>query len=313
VLRLTDRWVWDFWHVADGATHHLFFLQAERALGDPDLRHWHASIGHAVSTDLTDWTVVDDTLAPAPAPAWDDFTTWTGSVVRAGDAWHLFYTGTSHRERGLVQRVGHATSSDLTVWQRVDDGRAFELDERWYEQLDLDVWHDQAWRDPVLVHHDGRWHALVTARLLAGSPARRGTIGHATSTDLNTWTVHPPLTGPTPFGHLEIPDVRLVRGRWYLLFSSVLAGSGDDAPTAGTFAVASVGGPLGPWRWDQLHLVLGDGWYGCKLIDTGGPDPDRSLVALAWRERDADGGFGGWISDPLTVTATDDRVHVDLE
>lgn len=329
MLRLEDRWVWDFWHVADGATHHLFYLQADRALGDPDLRHWNASIGHAVSSDLTDWTVVDDALRPAPAPAWDDYTTWTGSVVRAGDRWHLFYTGTTRREDGLVQRVGHATSPDLVSWARVGDGLAVELDARWYELLDLTVWHDQAWRDPVVVHHDGAWHALVTARLRDGPPGQRGTIGHATSPDLDTWTVQPPRTGVTPFGHLEIPDVRRVRGRWYLFFSSLLAGGGEagsagvigsagaaggagdtggagDAPTVGTFAVPSADGPLGPWRWDALHLVLGGGWYGGKLIDAGG-----SLVALAWREREADGSFGGWISDPLPVSVADDRIGVE--
>ena len=50
-------------------------------------------------------------FAPAEAPAWDDYTTWTGSVVQGDDGlWHLFYTGTSRSEDGLKQRIGHATS-----------------------------------------------------------------------------------------------------------------------------------------------------------------------------------------------------------
>lgn len=318
MLRLADRWVWDFWHVADGEQHHLFFLQADRALGDPDRRHWHASIGHAVSADLTTWTVVADALVPASAPSWDDFTTWTGNVVRTADGWHLFYTGTSRREQGLVQRVGHAVSADLFTWTRAGDGLAFELDARWYERLDLACWHDQAWRDPVLLEHDGCWNALVTARLRRGPTHQRGTIGWATSPDLHTWTVRRPLTGLTPFGHLEIPDVRRVGGRWYLLFASAIDGplpdSGERSPTtAGTFAVPSTDGPLGPWRWDRLHLVLGDGWYGCKLIERTGIDADgSSLVALAWREHEADGGFGGWISDPLPVTVGDGQLRVPI-
>ena len=93
---LPGRWVWDFWTSHDGASYHLFFLQADRALGDPDLRHWHASIGHAVSADLTNWQYLGACLYPSAAPAWDDGTTWTGSVLRHGDRWHLFYTGVNY-------------------------------------------------------------------------------------------------------------------------------------------------------------------------------------------------------------------------
>jgi beta-fructofuranosidase len=315
VLRLPDRWVWDFWHVTDGDNVHLFFLQAGRSLGDPDLRHWHATIGHAVSHDLREWTILPDALAPAPAPSWDDYTIWTGNVVHAGERWHLLYTGTSHADGGLVQRVGHAVSTDLTAWERVGDGLAFELDERWYEQLDTAIWHDQAWRDPVVIHHGGEWNALVTARLPAGERNVRGTIGRATSADLATWVVRPPLTGPTPFGHLEIPDVRRLAGRWYLLFASAHGAHGIAEPhigtNAGTYAVPSTSGPLGPWDWDRMHIILGDGWYGAKLIAPPGGVSSAAgpTVALAWRERDGD-GFAGWISDPMGVDITDGIITV---
>ena len=49
---LPGSWVWDFWFADDGEQYHLFFLYASRALHDPDARHYRASIGHAVSTDL---------------------------------------------------------------------------------------------------------------------------------------------------------------------------------------------------------------------------------------------------------------------
>ena len=60
---LPEAWVWDFWIVDDGDRFHMFFLYASRALKNPDARHFRASIGHAVSTDLTDWTRVTDALA----------------------------------------------------------------------------------------------------------------------------------------------------------------------------------------------------------------------------------------------------------
>ena len=65
MLRLDDHWVWDSWVADDGRTYHLFFLQAPRSLGDPDLRHVHATVGHATSTDLVSWRYLGQCLGPA--------------------------------------------------------------------------------------------------------------------------------------------------------------------------------------------------------------------------------------------------------
>ncbi|MFC7615131.1 hypothetical protein ACFQV2_18065 [Actinokineospora soli] len=98
----------------------MYFLKASRALGDPDRRHWHATVGHAVSADLVTWREVADALAPGPPGSFDDVATWTGSVVRSGDTWHMFYTGAGSAERGLKQRIGVATSTDLHTWHKHD-------------------------------------------------------------------------------------------------------------------------------------------------------------------------------------------------
>src|SRR3954469_25458614 len=113
MLRLPDRWGWDLWVARTDSEYHLFFLQAPRALGDPDLRHRNASVGHAVSTDLSSWTILPDVLVRGSAGAWDDLATWTGSVISDGDTWYMLYTGISSVEGGMVQRIGLATSSNL--------------------------------------------------------------------------------------------------------------------------------------------------------------------------------------------------------
>ena len=82
MLRLADHWLWDFWFARDGEEVHIFYLQAPRSLGDPDLRHRNATIGHAVSRDGRDWSVLPDALGPGPEGTFDDLATWTGSVVR---------------------------------------------------------------------------------------------------------------------------------------------------------------------------------------------------------------------------------------
>ena len=70
MLHLEDHWVWDFWVVDHGLDHHVFFLKAPRALGNPDLRHRNARIGHAVSTDLQRWELLPDALGPGERGSW---------------------------------------------------------------------------------------------------------------------------------------------------------------------------------------------------------------------------------------------------
>ena len=72
MFSLPEAWVWDFWIVDDADRYHLFFLYASRALKNPDARHYRASIGHAVSDDLTNWTRVTDALVRSDAPAADE-------------------------------------------------------------------------------------------------------------------------------------------------------------------------------------------------------------------------------------------------
>ena len=133
MLRLEDRWVWDWWLADDGSRFHVFYLQAPKALGDQHLRHRNATVGHAVSDDLRDWHILPDALRPGPAGTWDDIATWTGSTIFHAGTWHMFYTGTSTAEGGRVQRIGLATSPDLVAWTKHPRNPLFEADPRWYE------------------------------------------------------------------------------------------------------------------------------------------------------------------------------------
>ena len=302
MLRLADHWVWDSWVAHDGEHHHLFFLRASRALIDPDRRHLRASIGHARSTDLRTWELLPDALVPADSPAWDDQATWTGSVVRGPDGlWRLFYTGVSRAERGLVQRVGVATSTDLTTWRRAGDGPLLEADPRWYELLDLDAWIDQAWRDPYVVADpkgEG-WHMLLTARVRDGDPQGRGVIGHATSPDLERWEVQPPLTVPGGFGQMEVPQVVVVDDLPVLVFSCwpdrMSAERRAQAPRGGVWSVPGAT-LLGPWDLADATPFDHPSLYAARLVEEA---PGRWGL-LGFRDTE-DGAFVGAIPDPFPV------------
>ena len=74
MLALQDQWIWDFWLFNQGTPDepfwHAWFLQADKSLGDENLRHWNVSHGHATSRDLKQWTHLGTSFAPAPGPAW---------------------------------------------------------------------------------------------------------------------------------------------------------------------------------------------------------------------------------------------------
>ena len=311
MLRLNDKWVWDFWFAQDGADTHIFYLQADRSLKDERLRHWNVSIGHAVSQDLRQWEVLPDALAPSPVDPnatvepFDTYTTWTGSIIRHAGEWYMFYTGSRRSEKGLVQRIGLATSSDLIHWTKHGPHSLIEADPTWYELLDLDLWHDQAWRDPWVFKDEetGRFHALITARANHGPADERGVIGHASSDNLIDWQVEPPLTQPGEFGHLEVPQVIPIDGRYYLLFScphETTAKSRIDRISQrqdGTGYMMS-DAPLGPYHMPTDKFLVTDGkLYSGKVITT----PTGDMFYMSFLNYDGEGNFIGVLNDPLPI------------
>jgi beta-fructofuranosidase len=317
-LRLPDKWLWDFWFAQDGPDYHLFYLQALRSLGNPDLRHWHTSIGHAVSQDLLHWQVLPDALAPssvgepspADTPAFDNSQTWTGSVIGHAGLWYLFYTGLSRAENGRVQRVGLATSQDLVHWEKHPNNPLLTADPTWYEQYDPQAtsWAEESWRDPYVFQHPetGDFHMFICARVNYGPRDRRGVVGHARSPDLVHWQALPPVSAPGDFGQLEVPQPVAIGGRYVLLFCTAATTHAADwqsrtglAPVMGThYLVAD--NPLGPYRLSTPRFLAGDAHgslYAGKLVQA----PGGGWVFLAFRNVDEAGNFYGELIDPLPV------------
>ena len=319
-LRLPDKWIWDFWIVRDRAEHHLFYLQAPRSLGRPALRHKHASIGHAVSTDLRSWRVLADALHPGPNGSWDDQATWTGSAIGHAGRWYMLYTGINRKERGLIQRIGLAVSDDLVHWDKHPANPVMEADPRWYDLLDRARWRDQSWRDPWVFRHpeDGSFHALITARSRHGEPDAAGVVGHARSLDLFEWEVLPPLTSGGDFAQVEAPQLVRLNGRYQILISCLaedhsrqrLERLGRPGLT-GTFAF-SAKHPLGPYLSADGPLVAPDGplgpLYAGKVVESGA----GGWQFMAFRG-DGDRDFLGELTDPLPIEEdTNGRIVVAL-
>jgi len=313
VLSLENQWVWDSWYAHDGARWHAWFLKADKSLGNPELRHFNVSQGHAVSDDLKNWHHLGTSLAPAPEPAWDDMVTWTGSVLRDEQGlWHLFYTGGRRSEQALYQRIGHATSHDLHNWTRVGDGLCLDMtgpNATFYEaEHQRGHWHDRAMRDPWVIRDPAGegWLMYFTGRasgITEGNAA--GAIGLATSRDLMHWELQPPVfTGG--YGQLEVPQVFTVNGRWYCLFCTAaehwsearIAETGMTPVTGNHYLIAEH--PRGPWRIAPGFL---DGANPCRRYAARILQTEEGLVIIGFDDNGRD-AFVGQIRDP-------EPVHVD--
>ncbi|MHC9043279.1 glycosyl hydrolase family 32 [Microbacterium saperdae] len=301
---LATHWVWDFWLADDGEKFHLFYLHAPKSLGDQNLRHRNATIGHATSTDLKTWSDHGEVLRPGADGGFDGSATWTGSIVRDTDGvWRMYYTGSrflSPDSHANVETIGLATSSDLHTWTKADRPVSSAAPS-WYETLGSSSWPEEAWRDPwVYPDPSGdRWHMLITSRSNTGDELDRGVIGHATSADLDVWETAPALSAPgAGFKHLEVPQIAEIDGRFALLFSCDSAHlAGERAGQVGGIWVVEADSPTGPFDIADAVLLASEALYSGRLIR----DRDGTWQMLAFENSTDEGAFVGVLSDPIPV------------
>lgn len=213
------------WARDDAGMFHLFF-QNEGVDGA-------SAIEHYTSRDLGSIDYAGEALAPR-AGTWDEDGVWAPHVVRQGDTWLMFYTGVQGSGAERIERIGLATSGDLTHWTRVrqtcadlpGDGCVYECNEPWT------TWgtpgdNNQQCRDPFVIRDDAhaRWLLFVTARSSNGY----GEVAVAESQNLTQWRgvgyidATRRLAGgagaQTTGGMAENPFVIAREGMYYLFFT----------------------------------------------------------------------------------------------
>lgn len=305
-LILPDKWVWDCWFAFDGNQHHIFYLHASRALGNPDRRHRNVMVGHAVSDDLKNWTVVRDALAVSDSPAFDSYTTWTGSVVQDDQGlWWMFYTGTSREDGGDVQTIGAATSTDLMVWEKLQNNPIVRADARWYETIETPDAPAEHCRDPWVFRfsNDSRWHMLFTGRSKEGAFRQRGVVGHATSNNLGNWELQPPLSTPNQgFHELEVLQFANVDGVDLLIFSCYWTNISDErlevANNRGLTYSVVVDSELANIDISSAKPFTSHALYASRLVQ----DRQGNWFLVGFVDM-VEGVFGGYLPDPVPVTA----------
>jgi Glycosyl hydrolases family 32 N-terminal domain len=327
MLRLDDQWIWDSWVADDGDLYHLFFLKAPRSLGSPGKRHINATVGHATSRDLISWDYLGECFGPATGgeAAFDDLAVWTGSVVRDHDRWRMFYTAISKAGHHIFdQRIGSAVSDDLHHWQRVGAAPVVLPDSRWYKTLattpaptygpDLEN-SSETWRDPVVFADPSGagWHLLISARAVGAERNDDGVIAHATSADLTTWVLGPPLCAPgAGFGQLEVLQNKIIDGRPVLVFTChPQEMTAERIAESGEYCTWSVPSPglLGPWDIQRARPFTAEpDLFAAPLVQLR----DESWVIMGFRNLEPKGIDAFEIIDPIPVTLDDEGYLVAL-
>ncbi len=226
----------------------------------------HDAVQHRVSTDGLSWKALPAALRTSDPGPCDDDQIWTMSVTPHDDRFHMLYTALAIADGGMVQRTALATSDDLINWTKSDRNPVAEADPRWYEAT-LAESGSVSWRDPKPIKVGGTFYAAVNAREATGPIMRRGCVGLFSSTDMEQWTVHPPLFAPRKYWDLECPQVFQIGGRFYLTASIMEDGTQRywvAERFEGPYAVPADGGVLAPlghyagricrWKGEDLYV-----------------------------------------------------------
>jgi beta-fructofuranosidase len=203
------------WEIGDidvfieGDVYHLFHLIIPN----------HDYIAHAISHDGISWKRVKNALFVGDPGSWDDDMLWTMHTVKVNGHYHQYYTGLRLRDRGITQKIGLASSSDLYTWEKQNTG-IFPLSSRgpFYEDVENMPRKWLSFRDPFFYEENGRSFLLVCARAAHGPFSRRGCIALLELAESGI-KYHPPILYPRMYDDVECPCVFKLDGNYYLIGS----------------------------------------------------------------------------------------------
>lgn len=196
----------------------------------------------------------------------------TGSVLRVGDTYHMFYCTFDFDKDPVAQWVRHAVSTDMEHWTDIPEEK-FGPDGVLYCMTD--------WRDPHVFWNEdvGQWWMLLAARENT-TTQRNGCVALCVSDDLAHWELRPPIYSP----HIhqsayECPDMFEMNGWYYLVFSNYCDGFSTYYRMSRS--------PEGPWIRPKLDSFDGRAFYAAK---TGFDGVNRYIYG--WNPTRGENGWG---------------------
>lgn len=179
----------------------------------------------------------------------------TGSILKVGDVYHMFYCKFERQYNPVKQWVHHAVSYDgMETWNELLE-EAFQADDKIYEITDL--------RDPfVFWNEEEKNYWMLIAAQAKGKTMRKGCVGLLKSTDLVRWDFFEPFYHPaTNTSALECPDLFKI-GEWYYLIYSCYT---DRFQTVYRMSKSL----KGPWITPDVDTFDTRAYYAAKSVTDG--------------------------------------------
>lgn len=242
-------------------------------------RRARCSWEHLRSRDLVTWEELPAALEPEDGYI-DRDAVWTGSVVRIGDRYHLYYTALNTSDPVQQQRIALAVSDDLVHFEKVRD---FEP-----PAPTAAGWDRDNFRDPYVEPTQAGYRMLISTRRSDVGHDRSGFVAQSHSVDGRSWS-EPELfyDGCDTFCP-ECVDIRALGDTsimGYATFTDRKRTVFRTAPSDnGAWSVALNGEPDGAW------------WYAAKSTTDAG----SRVISF------------GWVSDGISQATRDFHFGGDM-
>lgn len=179
----------------------------------------HDYIAHAISPDGMSWRRIKNALFVGDPGDWDDDMLWTMNAVKEGDKYVMYYAGLQRQDRGVIQKIGMASSNDLINWGKSNQyGLPLESRAPHYEDVQNNPRKWLSFRDPFRFKHGEDTYLLFCARQGIGPVSRRGCVGLMKLVN-GKFELQKPLFSPLAYDDVECPSIVQMNGHYYLIGS----------------------------------------------------------------------------------------------
>ena len=216
------------------------------------------SIYLATTTDFVNYTEYDDVVLESTPGAQDDWI-GTGSVVKVGEKYYLFYTGHTDGPMEFKEKVMAAVGDSPLAFTKLAD---------WALTPPEELGQKRDFRDPQAYYDPETGEITLTVTAAQDGVAR--ILKFTLSSDLQTAVYDGIIfTDPTgEFWNLECSDTFRIGDTWYITYSGQ-----DD-----TLWFASSDTPYGPYG--GAKRVDGKLFYAAKHVDDG-----KNAYMVGWARR----------------------------
>jgi beta-fructofuranosidase len=305
MLTHPGNYIGDSWYYVQDDMVHCFYLTCPEKVN----RHTAWDIGHAISSDLVNWKILDLALKKGDSDSYDGICPATGSVIRFQNHYWLAY---SANWCGPNATVALAMSHNLYQWEKLSYNPVTQLDPQYYEIVAPEPRNWPHWRDPFLFEYEDFVYHFVCARSNKGSDDVRGTVGLARTRDMYNWEVLPPPKIEPVAKELECPQLYKSGELYYLVFSTapqwfckafLQRYPQDDLRWSSYSMVGTT--PFGPFRMHNNGQIIPSNYhvqpYANQIVFWKN---QHFLIGTVWNDKQ------DFICDPIPVEFTETGIKI---